>query len=199
MNWIKNLLEPLLDRLALKLALKICAQMDCAIDAALDRADDRIDTAIKGLEERLQAAATKPIADLKVTLGPVLDLQRQALEAEKLRADAFNPRRAGGGEIKHGVGYLVGDEPGYLVGDEPGYLVGDKAAGNPNLARQQQIEAISPERLEAAAEATGTIPATEVKAHAAFAASMASAAARDQLRSGLTPAVPRPWKEIPDR
>ena len=191
MNWIKNLLEPLLDRLALKLALKICAQMDCAIDAALDRADDRIDTAIKGLEERLQAAATKPIADLKVTLGPVLDLQRQALEAEKLRADAFNPRRAGGGEIKHGVGYLVGDEPGYLVGD--------KAAGNPNLARQQQIEAISPERLEAAAEATGTIPATEVKAHAAFAASMASAAARDQLRSGLTPAVPRPWKEIPDR
>jgi len=189
MNWIKNLLVPLLDRLALKLALKICAQMDCAIDAALDRADDRIDTAIKGLEERLQAAATKPIADLKVTLGPVLNLQRQALEAEKLRADAFNPRRAGGGEIKHGVGYLVGDKPDYLVGD--------KAAGKPNLALQQQIEAISPERLEAAAEATGMIPATEMKAHAAFAASLASAAARDHLRSRLTP--PRPWKEMPDR
>jgi hypothetical protein len=180
MNWLDGLLEPLLERLALKLALKVRSQMDCAIDAALDRADDRIDTAIKGLEDRLQAAATKPIADLKVRLGPVLDLQRQALEADKLRANAFNPRRAGGGEIKHGVGYLVGD-----------------TSWGPCAPCAR--EAISPERLQVAAEAAEIIPATEMKAQAAFAASLASAAARDQLRSGLTPAVPRPWKEIPDR
>lgn len=77
-NWIKSLLDPLLDHLATKLALKVRAQLDGAIDAALDRAEDRIDTAFEGLEERLQAAATKPIADLKVRLGgPVLELQRR--------------------------------------------------------------------------------------------------------------------------
>jgi hypothetical protein len=79
MNWIEGLLDPLLDHLATKLALKVRAQLDGAIDAALDRAEDRIATASEGLEERLQAAATKPIADLKVKLGPVLELQQQAL------------------------------------------------------------------------------------------------------------------------
>jgi hypothetical protein len=77
MNWIEGLLDPLLDRLATELALKVRAQLDGAIDAALDRAEDRIATASEGLEERLQAAATKPIADLK--LGLVLQLQHQAL------------------------------------------------------------------------------------------------------------------------
>jgi hypothetical protein len=157
MNWIKNLLEPLLepllDRLALKLSIQVRAQMDCAINAALDRADDRIDTDIKGLEERLQAAATKPIADLKVTLGPVLQLKQQ-LEALE-------------------------------------------AAVKPALTLQQQIEAISPERLQAAAEVAGMISVTEMKAKLAFAASLAKAAALDQLRSCLT--RPRPWTEIPDR
>ena len=82
MNWLDELLEPLLDRLALKLALKVRAELDGAIDAALDRADDRIDTALEGLEERLLAAAAKPIEDLKARLGPVLDLQRRyGLEA----------------------------------------------------------------------------------------------------------------------
>jgi hypothetical protein len=135
MNWLDGLLEPLLDRLAQKLALKVRAQLDGAIDAAIDRADDRIDTAIEGLEERLLAAAAKPIEELKVALGPAFQLQ-------------------------------------------------------------QQIEAIGPERLQAAAEAVGVIPAKEVKAQIGFAAA-ASAAARDHLRSRLTP--PRPWKEIPDR
>jgi|694.fasta_scaffold69547_2 hypothetical protein len=149
MNWI----EGLLDHLATKLALKVRAQLDGAIDAALDRAEDRIDTAFEGLEERLHAAATKRIADLKVTLGPVLQLQQQIEPLE--------------------------------------------AAVKPALALQQQIEAISPERLQAAAEAAGMIPAKEMKAQNAFAASSASDAARDHLRSRLTP--PRPWKEIPDR
>ena len=82
MNWINGLLDPVLDRLALKLANKFCAELDGAIDAAMDRADDRIDTALDRLEERLLAAAAKPIADLKlgpplVRLGgPILDLQR---------------------------------------------------------------------------------------------------------------------------
>lgn len=82
MNWLDELLEPLLDRLAQKLADKFRAELDGAIDAALDRADDRIDTALEGLEERLLAAAAKPIADLKlgpplVRLGgPVINLQR---------------------------------------------------------------------------------------------------------------------------
>jgi hypothetical protein len=153
MNWLDGLLEPLLDRLALKLALKIRAQLDGAIDAALDQAENRIDTAFVGLEERLQAAATKPIADLKVTLGgAVLELQR-----------------------RYGV----------------------EATGKPALALQQQIEDISPERLQVAAEDAGMIPAKGMKAQIAFAASSASDAARDHLRSRLTP--PRPWKEIPDR
>jgi hypothetical protein len=152
MNWLDGLLEPLLDRLALKLALKVRAQLDGAIDAALDRAEDRIDTAFEGLEERLQAAATKPIADLKVRLGgPVLELRRYGVEATE----------------------------------------------KPALELQQQIGAISPERLQVAAEAAGMIPAKEMKAQIAFAASSASDAARDHLRSRLTP--PRPWKEIPDR
>jgi hypothetical protein len=81
MNWIDGLLEPLLDRLALKLANKVRAELDCAIDAALDRADDRIDTAIEGLEERLLAAAAKPIADLNAAVAaavkPDLALQQQ--------------------------------------------------------------------------------------------------------------------------
>ena len=78
MNWLDGLLEPLLDRLALKLAIKVRAELDCAIDAALDRADDRIDTALEGLEERLLAAAAKPIEGLKARLGgPILDLQRR--------------------------------------------------------------------------------------------------------------------------
>jgi hypothetical protein len=82
MNWIDELLEPLLDRLALKLASKFRAELDGAIDAAMDRADDRIDTALEGLEQRLLAAAAKPIADLKLGPpllrlgGPILDLQR---------------------------------------------------------------------------------------------------------------------------
>ncbi len=76
-NWIKSLLDPLLDHLATKLALKVRAQLDGAIDAALDRAEDRIDTAFEGLEERLQAAATKPIAELKAALAPVITLQQQ--------------------------------------------------------------------------------------------------------------------------
>jgi hypothetical protein len=89
-NWLEGLLEPLLDRLALKLALKVRAQLDGAIDAALDRAEDRIDTAIEGLEERLLAAATKPIADLKVTLAPVITLQQQVVDAEKLRGEVWS-------------------------------------------------------------------------------------------------------------
>jgi hypothetical protein len=136
MNWLDGLLEPLLDRLALKLAIKVRAELDGAIDAALDRADDRIDTAFEGLDERLQAAATKRIADMKVTLGQAPQLQ-------------------------------------------------------------PQIEAIGPERLQVYAEAAGMIPAKEMNAQIAFAASSASDAARDHLRSRLTP--PRPWKEIPDR
>jgi hypothetical protein len=82
MNWLDELLEPLLDRLAQKLADKFRAELDGAIDAALDRADDRIDTALEGLEERLLAAAAKPIEGLKARLGPILDLQRRyGLEA----------------------------------------------------------------------------------------------------------------------
>ena len=77
MNWLDELLEPLLDRLAQKLADKFRAELDGAIDAALDRADDRIDTALEGLEERLLAAAAKPIEGLKARLGPILDLQRR--------------------------------------------------------------------------------------------------------------------------
>ena len=78
MNW----LDELLDRLAQKLADKFRAELDGAIDAALDRADDRIDTALEGLEERLLAAAAKPIEGLKARLGPILDLQRRyGLEA----------------------------------------------------------------------------------------------------------------------
>jgi hypothetical protein len=90
MNWIESLLNPLLDRLALKLALKVRAQLDGAIDAALDRAEDRIDTAFKGLEERLQAAATKPIADLKAAVAPVITLQQQVVDAERLRAEVWS-------------------------------------------------------------------------------------------------------------
>jgi hypothetical protein len=86
MNWLDRLLDPLLDRLVLKLANKVRPQLNGAIDAALDRAEDRIDTALEGLEERLLAAAAKPIADLKAELGPILDLQRHALEADRLRA-----------------------------------------------------------------------------------------------------------------
>jgi hypothetical protein len=77
MNWLKGLLEPLLDRLALKLANKVRAQLNGAIDSALDRAEERIDTAFEGLEERLLAAATKPIAELKAALEPVITLQQQ--------------------------------------------------------------------------------------------------------------------------
>lgn len=150
MHWIEALLEPLLDRLALRLALKIRAQLDDAIDAALDRVETRIDEALEGLEERLLAAATKPIADLKVTLGPVLQLQQQALDAERLRGEVWS-----------------------------------KAA-----EIQQQA-------IEKAANRAGMIPAKEMKAQIGFAASSASAAAADQLRSRLTP--PRPWKEIPDQ
>jgi hypothetical protein len=76
MNWLKGLLEPLLDRLALKLANKVRAQLNGAIDSALDRAEERIDTAFEGLEERLLAAATKPIAELKAALAPVIALQQ---------------------------------------------------------------------------------------------------------------------------
>jgi len=47
------------------------------MDSALDRADERIDTAFEGLEERLLAAATKPIAELKAVLAPVITLQQQ--------------------------------------------------------------------------------------------------------------------------
>ena len=161
MNWIEGLLEPLLDRLALKLALKVRAQLDGAIDAALDRAEDRIDTAIEGLEERLLAAATKPIKELKVALGP-------ALETEKLRAEWVTLQRQA-----------------------------LETAGKPALALEQQIEAIGPERLQAAAEAAGMIPAKEVEGQIGFAAASARAAAVDHLRSRLTP--PRPYKEIPDR
>ena len=91
-NWIKSLLDPLLDHLATKLALKVRAQLDGAIDAALDRADDRIDTALEGLEERLLAAAAKPIEELKVALGPALQLQQQALETAGKPALALQPQ-----------------------------------------------------------------------------------------------------------
>lgn len=87
MNWLEGLLEPLLDRLAMKLAAKVRGQLNSAIDAALDRADDRIDKAFEGLEERLLAVATKPIADLKEALGPGIDLQRHLLEQKNLRAE----------------------------------------------------------------------------------------------------------------
>jgi hypothetical protein len=94
MNWLDGLLDPLLDRLALKLALKVRAQLDGAIDAALDQAEDRIDTAFEGLDERLQAAATKRIADMKVTLGQAPQLQQQieALEAAGKPALALQPQ-----------------------------------------------------------------------------------------------------------
>jgi len=77
MNWLEGLLEPLLDRLALKLANNVRAQLNGAMDSALDRADERIDTAFEGLDERLLAAATKPIAELKAALAPVITLQQQ--------------------------------------------------------------------------------------------------------------------------
>jgi hypothetical protein len=76
MNWLEGLLEPLLDRLALKLANKVRAQLNGAMDSALDRAEERIDTAFEGLEERLLAAATKPIEELKAALAPVIALQQ---------------------------------------------------------------------------------------------------------------------------
>ena len=76
MNWLEGLLEPLLDRLALKLANKVRAQLNGSMDSALDRAEERIDTAFEGLEERLLAAATKPIAELKAALTPVITLQQ---------------------------------------------------------------------------------------------------------------------------
>ena len=76
MSWLEGLLEPLLDRLALKLANKVRAQLNGAMDSALDRADERIDTAFEGLEERLLAEATKPIAELKEALAPVFTLQQ---------------------------------------------------------------------------------------------------------------------------
>ena len=72
-----------------------------------------------------------------------------------------------------------------------------ETAGKPALALEQQIEAIGPERLQAAAEAAGMIPAKEVEGQIGFAAASARAAAVDHLRSRLTP--PRPYKEIPDR
>jgi len=101
MNWIEGLLEPLLDRLALRLAVKVRAQLDGAIEAALDRVEDRAEDVLDRLEERLLAAANKamegvlrqatgPIADLKVTLGPVLQLQQQALDAENLRGEVWS-------------------------------------------------------------------------------------------------------------
>jgi hypothetical protein len=184
MNWLDGLLDPLLNRLALKLALKVRVQLDGAIDAALDRADDRIDTALERLSERQLAAAAKPIADLKAELGPILDLQRHALEAERLRGDALNPRRAGGVEIKYGIGYLLGAQPARM----------------PDPALQQQLQSaaeMAGTTLAEAANAAGMISAEEGRAQMNAAADAAMAVARDHLRSRLTP--PRPWKETPDR
>jgi hypothetical protein len=176
MNWLDELLEPLLDRLALKLAFKVRAQLDGAIEAALDRADDRIDTAFEGLEERLLAAATKPIEELKAAVAPVITLQQQVVDAERLRGEVWSEAA----KIQ-----------------QQAIEAAMEAAVKPDLALQQQIDAIGPERLQAAAEAAGMIHAKEMKDQIGFAASSASAAARDYLRSRLTP--PRPWKEIPDR
>jgi hypothetical protein len=89
MNWLDGLLEPLLDRLALKLANKVRAQLDGAIDAALDRADDRINTALGVLNARL-AAATKQISDLKAAVAPVITLQQQVVDAERLRGEVWS-------------------------------------------------------------------------------------------------------------
>jgi hypothetical protein len=179
MTWIETLLEPLLDRLALKLAAKVRAQLDGAIDAALDRADDRIDKAFEGLEERLLAVATKPIADLKEVLGPVVKLEGQALEAERLRSEWITVQRQALAE--------------WLILKRQAL----EAAAKPVLEIQQQIEALGPELVEAAAKEAGMIPAADARAAITSAASSASTAAVDHLRSRLQP--PRPWVERPDR
>lgn len=173
MNWIEGLLEPLLDRLALKLAAKVRGQLNGAIDAAIDRAEDRIDTAFEGLEERLLAAANKAMEDVfRQALGPIADLEeRLVAAAEKAMADVVQKAMGSIAEVKGAVA--------------------------PALALQQRIEAIGPEQLQAAAEAAGMVPAEAMKAQIGFAASTASAAAREELRSRLTP--PRPWLERPDR
>lgn len=72
-----------------------------------------------------------------------------------------------------------------------------KGVVKPVLELQQQIEALGPERVQAAAEAAGMIPKAVAEAQITSAASLAGAAAVDRLRSRLQP--PRPWVERPDR
>jgi hypothetical protein len=170
MNWLESLLEPLLDRLALKLANKVRAQLNGAIDAALDRAEDRIDTAFEQLERRLLTVATKPIADLKAMWGPVLQLQQQALDAERLRGEVWS--QAAG--------------------------IQQQAMEAAALQQQLQVvaEAVGVTPAEAAKTA-GMISAETGRKQMNEAADAARAFAKDQLRNRLTP--PRPWKEIPDR
>lgn len=168
MKWLETLLEPLLDRLALKLALKIRAQLDGAIDAALDRADDRIDKAFEGLEERLLAVAseamedvlkqvTGPIADMKEALAPVITVQQQVVDAEKYRAEVWSQAARIQQEAM-------------------------AAAVKPGLALQQQIEALGPERVQAAAKEAGMIPAAVASAQITAAAQAAIADGKEQLR-----------------
>ena len=179
MNWLDKLLEPLLDRLAQKLADKFRAELDGAIDAALDRADDRIDTALEGLEERLLAAAAKPIADLKAAVAPAITLQQQVVDAERLRVEVWSEAT----KIQ-----------------QQAMQAAVEAAVKSDQALQQQLqaacEAVGTTPAEAA-KAAGMISAEEGRAQMNAAADAAMAVARDHLSSRLTP--PRPWKEIPDR
>ncbi len=178
MNWLDGLLEPLLDRIALKLANKVRAQLNGSMDSALDRAEERIDTAFEGLEERLLAAAskamedvlrqaTKPIADLKAAVAPVLQLQQQALEAEKLRSEAW----AQAAQIQRQA------------------MDAAVSPGKPALELQQQIEALGPKQVQAAAKEAGMIPAEQASEGIAVAAQAARVGAEDQLRSRYVPAL----------
>jgi hypothetical protein len=164
-----NWLDRLLDPLLDRLVLKLANKVRPQLNGAIDAALDRAEDRIDTALEGLEERL------LAVATKPIEDLKAALAPVITFQQQVVDAER--------------------LRAD-----VWSQAAE----IQQQAMTTLAPgarfpthQEVEEAAKAAGMTPAADVRAAITSAASSASAAAADHLRSRLTP--PRPWKEIPDR